>query len=193
LASGDTTGYTHHGDFLNGWDQDALTTALQKCTQDSRVIEDCQADLSNNEMADCVNPSRVDKVTTRWLPSLPGCNTISGGPACAMSVKDGMCGKPVPAILSADQVGFLKKTVPYWDSVGCAADSLTNRLLPTRFTEYVATLSSDICPWRNVIFLTQFGSPAMTIEKCGNICHSNGFTYGGLGRFPLGSNSVNQY
>jgi Domain of unknown function (DUF1996) len=143
LASGDTTGYAHHGDFLNGWDQDALTTAVQKCTQQSGVIEDCAADLellSDEEMGDCVNPSRVDEVTTGWLQSLPGCNAISGGPARATSVKDGTCGKPAPGILSADQVGFLKKTVPYWDPVGCATDSLSNRLLPNKFTEYVVSL-----------------------------------------------------
>jgi hypothetical protein len=93
--------------------------------------------LSDDVMGDCVNPTRVDEITTGWLPSLPGCNPISGGPAKATSVKDGTCGKPAPGILSADQVGFLKKTVPLWDPVGCAADSLQNRLLPTKFTEYV--------------------------------------------------------
>lgn len=140
LASGDTTGYSQHGDFMNGWDQDALATAVQKCTQQSGLIEDCSADLellSDDEMQDCVNPSRVSEETNGWLPSLPGCNPITSGPDRATPVKDGTCGKQVPAILSADQVGFLKTTVPFWDPVGCAADSLGNRLLPTRFTEYV--------------------------------------------------------
>ena len=138
LASGDTTGYGHHGDFLNGWDADALARAVSKCTQQSGVIEDCAADLellSDDEMKDCVNPSKVDEVTTGWLPSLPGCNAITSGPDRATPAKDGTCGKNVPGILSADQVGFFKKSVPFWDPVGCAADSLNNRLLPKKFTE----------------------------------------------------------
>jgi len=141
LASGDTTGYGHHGDFLNGWNQDALARAVAGCTQTSGVIEDCGANLelqTDEEMNDCVVPSRVGENTIGWLPSLPGCNPVTSGPDRATPVPDGTCGKSIPPILSADQVGFLKTTVPYWDPVGCAPDSLNNRVFPQRFAEYVA-------------------------------------------------------
>jgi hypothetical protein len=121
---------------LNGWDINALQTAIDKCTQQSGVIEDCQQYLellSDAEMQDCVNPSRVDEDLSGWLPSLPGCNPVQTGPGRATPQTCPQ--KTTPAILSLDQVSFIKQDVPLWDGVGCAQDDLNNRLLSKKFTE----------------------------------------------------------
>ena len=41
LSTGDPTGYSLHGDFYNGWNQDVLQQAVDQCTNDSGVLEDC--------------------------------------------------------------------------------------------------------------------------------------------------------
>lgn len=137
-------GYGHHGDFLNGWDETALATAINKCTQESGVIEDCAADLElweDADMNDCRNPPQVDEITTGWLTTLPGCNTVQSGPGNSVA---SACGKAVPPILSKDQVRFIKQDIPLWDGVGCAQDNLNNRLLPQKYTEYVTPSSLDL-------------------------------------------------
>ncbi|PVF92304.1 WSC-domain-containing protein [Serendipita vermifera] len=157
LSTGDPTGYGFHGDFLNGWDVDALQRAIDKCTQNSGVIEDCANDLellSDDEMQQCSKPSRVDENIDGVLDTLPGCNPVQQGPGRATPQT---CNKPVPNILSADQVSFIKKDIPKWDGVGCAKDNLQNRLLPNKFTDNT-----------------------MTIEKCLDTCLSKGFKYAGL-------------
>lgn len=138
FSMGDPTGYGFHGDFLNGWEPQALERAINECTTNSGVIEDCASIIelySNEEMDDCRNPAQVDEVIDGWLDSLPGCNTVQFGPERA--TKGGECGKMTPAILSKNEVGFIRQDVPQWDGVGCAQDNLGARLLPNQFTECV--------------------------------------------------------
>jgi hypothetical protein len=138
LSVGDPTGYAHHGDFLNGWDETALATAINDCTSNSGVIQDCGASLelfTDDEMSQCRNPDQVDEVVTGWLDTLPGCNPVQDGPQAATKITS--CGKPTPAILSLDQVSFIQQNIPLWDGVGCAQDNLNARVLPNKFTRYV--------------------------------------------------------
>ncbi|KAF4120756.1 protein of unknown function (DUF1996) [Geosmithia morbida] len=41
MANGDPTGFGYHGDFLMGWDRDLLQEAVDTCTNESGLIEDC--------------------------------------------------------------------------------------------------------------------------------------------------------
>ncbi|KAJ0160555.1 hypothetical protein CTA2_7755 [Colletotrichum tanaceti] len=41
IANGDTQGYGYHGDFISGWDEDFLQSAVNTCTNLSGRIEDC--------------------------------------------------------------------------------------------------------------------------------------------------------
>jgi len=41
LSNGDSTGYSYHGDFLNGWDIDILQQAITSCTNNSGLVSDC--------------------------------------------------------------------------------------------------------------------------------------------------------
>ncbi|GJC90610.1 hypothetical protein ColLi_13448 [Colletotrichum liriopes] len=41
IANGDTQGYGYHADFISGWDEDFLQSAVDTCTNLSGRIEDC--------------------------------------------------------------------------------------------------------------------------------------------------------
>ncbi|KAL0943425.1 WSC domain-containing protein [Colletotrichum truncatum] len=41
ISNGDTQGYGYHGDFMSGWDEDFLQSAVDTCTNMSGRIEDC--------------------------------------------------------------------------------------------------------------------------------------------------------
>ncbi|KZV98398.1 WSC-domain-containing protein [Exidia glandulosa HHB12029] len=157
LSNGDPTGYGWHGDFLNGWDVSALQVAIDGCNQESGVIEDCQSILplrTNEEMTDCVAPSRVPEATTGWLKTLPGCNPVSNGPANAVPVSG--CGAPT-SILSTNQASFLRSDIAGWQPIGCARDDGAKRVLTDVFT-----------------------NGAMTVDTCTAHCKSKGFSFAGL-------------
>jgi hypothetical protein len=88
LANGDPTGYGLHGDFINGWDRDVLQRAVENCTRDSGVIEDCPVfrdegrfnddDDMNNCSAEDPLPGDVDLVDP--VEYLPGCVKVTDGP-----------------------------------------------------------------------------------------------------------------
>ncbi|KAK8245849.1 hypothetical protein IWZ00DRAFT_331531 [Phyllosticta capitalensis] len=41
LSNGDPTGHGYHGDFITGWDEDFLQSAINTCTSESGEIQDC--------------------------------------------------------------------------------------------------------------------------------------------------------
>lgn len=91
LANGDPTGYGLHGDFINGWDSSVLSRAVDICTADSGVIEDCPVFQNEGrfhadaEMNDCsaTDPLPGDVVLNSIVPYLPGCVAVTEGPAFA--------------------------------------------------------------------------------------------------------------
>jgi hypothetical protein len=91
LANGDPTGYGLHGDFMNGWDHSVLSRAVQLCTADSGVIQDCQVFQNENrfntypDMSSCsaTDPLRDDVILNDIVPFLPGCVAVTEGPASA--------------------------------------------------------------------------------------------------------------
>ena len=88
LANGDPTGYGLHGDFLNGWDRSVLERAVNVCTSDSGVIEECPVFAnedrfnSDAEMNSCSAPDPLpgDVDVYNKVPYLPGCVEVTNGP-----------------------------------------------------------------------------------------------------------------
>jgi hypothetical protein len=90
LSTGDRTGYSLHGDFLNGWDQGILQQAVDQCTNDSGVLEDCTVFTSQNllytdaQTNACLAKDPVGVPVDGLLPNLPGCIAIQNGPQQAV-------------------------------------------------------------------------------------------------------------
>ncbi|KAI5777224.1 hypothetical protein EDC01DRAFT_724382 [Geopyxis carbonaria] len=156
LSNGDATGYGYHADFVNGWDVPTLQKAIDTCTADSGVIEDCAVLklYTNDETSNCVIPPRVAESTSGWLPALPGCNAITGvgatvtPPATCKAVS--VIGAPKSYATDVSSRG--------WKYVGCASDSLDARVLPK----------------------DRMADDAMTVEMCVDHCKAKGWSYAGL-------------
>ncbi|BFZ55263.1 hypothetical protein PYCC9005_002303 [Savitreella phatthalungensis] len=83
LAQGDPTGYGSHGDFMSGWDQNELQTAVDTCNNNSGRLEDCPAlTLDWGKAASCnINSAQtIQENVLGPLNALPGCNPVSWGP-----------------------------------------------------------------------------------------------------------------
>lgn len=98
LANGDTTGYSFHGDFINGWDQTVLENAVQNClySNGDGVVASCGVLQPSNDLnfaRTC--PQAADVVSEQIrgrLTSLPGCNPVKQADvatiaACGSSAK----------------------------------------------------------------------------------------------------------
>ena len=92
FAQGDTTGYGFHGDFLNGWDQDILDSAVADCliSNVDGTVDTCavlEASDNVNFPRTCVEqPPVVPEAVHGMLSQLPGCNPMSYGPSSAPQV-----------------------------------------------------------------------------------------------------------
>ena len=90
FSQGDNTGYGFHGDFMNGWDQATLKSAIdQGCaTTPGGVVGDCAAfkasDNPKTFSQSCPEqPAIITEPVHGMISKLPGCITITSGPAAA--------------------------------------------------------------------------------------------------------------
>ena len=92
FANGDPTGFGFHGDFLNGWDMDIQTSAVENClyTDDGGLISACPVLYASDDVnfsRDCLpQPEYWDEPVLGMLSQLPGCNPITYGPQDAVQV-----------------------------------------------------------------------------------------------------------
>jgi hypothetical protein len=92
----DPTGYSYHGDFLNGWDHELLTKAISdpSCLdKDGGRLEACEPFqpflLSGDDQKACKSVARKTKEPVDGdIDKLPGCNPVQDGPGEA---QDGKC------------------------------------------------------------------------------------------------------
>jgi len=168
FANGDTTGYGFHGDFLNGWDMDVLAAAVKNClnTENGEISScpDLAASLDPNFSQNCPEqPPLVNETVHGLLTALPGCNPPTGGPNRAASI---IC--PISPNLNAipnqdyivrsmSKPGDMKGN---WTYLGCAQDPGIS-LRPLTGDSYTDNMG-------------------LTIEKCTQYCHDNGYAYAGM-------------
>jgi len=107
-STGDSTGYSWHARFQNGWDTQALQNSIDKCNngndQTGNGITDACAylTLANATVANqCKQPPAVDEKIDGQLQYLPGCNPIQPGPENATIYSDLSC----PSRASSDAFG----------------------------------------------------------------------------------------
>lgn len=157
-SNGDDTGYGLHGDFVNGWHVPTLQKAINECTGDSGVIEDCRAlsFFTNEQSNNCKVPVSVHEQTQGVLSALPGCNKIQSGPAKAIP------NKPCGAVTSIGQPLFPFTNVKDrgWRYIGCALDPAGRP----------RTLLGDSIS----------DAEGMTVERCIDHCRTSGFSVAGL-------------
>lgn len=88
LANGDPTGYGYHGDFMMGWDEKFLQSAVDTCTNLSGEIEDCPLftiqDSTSYSNCNISLPAAIEQENVAGPAStLPGNPAIDAGPAYA--------------------------------------------------------------------------------------------------------------
>ncbi|PQE17450.1 WSC domain-containing protein [Rutstroemia sp. NJR-2017a WRK4] len=96
ISNGDPTGYGYHGDFIMGWDEDFLQSAVNTCTNASGQITDCplfdiqtDAEYGSCSMTMDMPESLTHDNVTGPMATLPGNCAIQSGPAPASSMASG--------------------------------------------------------------------------------------------------------
>lgn len=156
FSQGDATGYGYHGDFINGWDVPTLQRAVDECTNDSGLVERCPAvtQFTGEECQSCRIPEAVVETNDGHLAALPGCNTVTYGPARASPEQ---CNDP--ASLGVRSVNYIDLTATKaWSYVGCGRDNIGDRA----FTG--PTFSRD----------------TTTVQSCVEFCSQRGYSHAGL-------------
>ncbi|KAI1853724.1 hypothetical protein JX266_001708 [Neoarthrinium moseri] len=169
FANGDTTGFGFHGDFMNGWDQQTLASAVAQCVNNDSlngVISKCPPLAKSQTPYFSTNcperPPLVNEPVHGMLDRLPGCNNVTSGPERAPAVT---C-PTQPSTNAAPQDSGKTMFEPSigttfnssWVYAGCAAELNNQRTLAT-FT---------------------FSSDTMSIESCTATCRQKGYRLAGL-------------
>ncbi|EMC97704.1 hypothetical protein BAUCODRAFT_463088 [Baudoinia panamericana UAMH 10762] len=179
FSQGDPTGYGFHGDFINGWDMDVQTEAVNNCLYNGApdgVIQECpvlnQQD-SNGYPENCPErPPQIGEPVKGLLTQLPGCIEITYGPEAAPaasmqcpasvalpSITPTPMGMP---LATASPVPGQPFGLPEQIYMGCYND--------TGGTPGFKTL--------NGLFYSNYTN--MTVEFCQNYCMANGYRFSGV-------------
>lgn len=159
FANGDGTGYGYHGDFVNGWDEEALQTALDTCVDG---VDKCAEKVfgtfyTQAETQACKLPHMIDEQVTGPLQQLPGCNPVTYGPEDAIPQKD--CAAPKLLTKATPKMaGYVDTTSKGYKYLGCGKDNALSR-----------TLNEELLTGTD-----------MTVEKCVDFCKSKNKSYAGL-------------
>ncbi|KAI0121104.1 WSC domain-containing protein [Xylariales sp. AK1849] len=172
FANGDTTGFSFHGDFMNGWDQSVLTSAISQCVNNDSlngVVTLCPPLVKSHTPYASTNcpeqPAIVNEPVHGMLAALPGCNPVTSGPARAPAQ---VCPTQPTVNTPAQGSGSNQMVNPAvgdklsagssWAFAGCAADSGSQR-----------TLSGY-----------SFSASNMTVGYCTATCKAQGYPLAGL-------------
>ncbi|KAF2822058.1 WSC-domain-containing protein [Ophiobolus disseminans] len=157
FANGDPTGYSLHGDFLNGWDIKVFQNAVDTCKADSGNVGECAAVTmyQKEENWQCRMSTSIKEETGGTLKKLPGCNPVTNGPDPAPSgpCDDGVTFGPNPP----NYVDLTQSKK--WEYAGCGSGGENGeRAFKNGTTE----------------------SDSMTVQKCVEFCDATGMPYAGV-------------
>ncbi|CAG8899855.1 unnamed protein product [Penicillium egyptiacum] len=122
LANGDPTGFGYHGDFMQAWDSGVLQEAIETCTSESGVIDECKVfDIqTEDEQRQCQFPIPFEiehEDCEMHHDGLPGGMPIEWGPEYASM-------KPKPSTTTGNVI-----TLPTISAGGISIDP--NTLIPS--------------------------------------------------------------
>lgn len=80
FANGDATGFSVHGDFVSGWDEEALQQIIDNCDAGHAGMHTCPGLIGgiNDESKSCKIECPIDEKIDGKLDKLPGNNPIKG-------------------------------------------------------------------------------------------------------------------
>ncbi|KAJ5318997.1 uncharacterized protein N7506_011701 [Penicillium brevicompactum] len=89
LANGDPTGFGYHGDFMQAWDDGVLQEAIETCTSETGLVDECEIfDIQTQDkqqQCEFKVPSALENDEVfMHAGGLPGDMTIEWGPAYAV-------------------------------------------------------------------------------------------------------------
>lgn len=169
FANGDAMGYSFHGDFLSGWDEDVLSDAIVQCSGNlfgdlascPPFVPTLHPETRTPNAADpnagyCTTTSSVnEKVLGTGFTSLPNCQVVRNGPFQGA----GSCTNTTQVVPTITPVS--NSTAPTDANYqGCYKDPTGGRALKTKLTSITAS--------------------AMTIDRCQAGCKAAGFSVAGL-------------
>ncbi|KAJ9154717.1 WSC-domain-containing protein [Pleurostoma richardsiae] len=78
LSEGDVTGFSEHGDFFAGWDEDVLQHIIDTCDAGDSGMDQCPGVTVRDKSQDCHVTCQTDEAVTGVLSALPGNNPLAG-------------------------------------------------------------------------------------------------------------------
>ena len=178
-AQGDPTGYGFHADFQNGWDLDVLKQAVNNCLSgdsSAGTIQECPILNSYQTSSASYNcperKSQIGEQVTGMLSKLPGCISITPGPAAAPASAQA-CDPSVskPAIASTvDSAPLTTATVSVGSSWGNG----------TSYLKYIGCFVDAAGNNRTLKAASTSNTNVMTIDYCASWCQSKGYRLSGV-------------
>lgn len=78
LSSGDATGFSSHGDFMSGWDEELLQHIIDTCNTGTIGMDKCPGLFYGVNKEECTMDSLIDEKIDGVLDKLPGNNPLQG-------------------------------------------------------------------------------------------------------------------
>ncbi|KAK6439478.1 hypothetical protein LTR95_004311 [Oleoguttula sp. CCFEE 5521] len=176
FSQGDPTGYGFHADFQNGWEMDIQTYAVKNClnTVDFGQISACPPLQAVDTSAYGVNcpqrPRPIDEPVDGLLAKLPGCITITPGPAAAPAASMTCPKDVIPSRIIATK-----------DTTATPTQSVApGQTFGSEYQIYLGCFNDTAGQTRALNAYSEANYVNMTVENCMGVCHDRGYRLSGV-------------